>query len=183
MDDVRFDQVARSLQHVAPRRVALGVLLGSALGLAGLAKIEAKKGKGKGKKGKKRKGKTERCAKVSRACGAGGCDMTQSCCLDSDCNFCRHAICITNDDPQDVGVCGCAPGHDFLNGACGQKPECLPAGSVRSSQFDIRCCSGSQDMVSDVCLPGVLSCLSNSDCSGGLCRGYSCEAQMLECSL
>lgn len=181
MEDVRFDQVTRSLRSKSARRGVLGLLLGGTLGLAGRAGSEAKKRKGK-KKGKKNKPKTDRCQKVSRACGAGGCDMTAACCLDSDCDFCRSAVCVKSGDPLDVGVCGCDEGHDFINGRCGQKPECLPAGTVRDF-FDIRCCSGSEDMQSHVCLPGVLSCLSNADCSGGLCRGYSCEAPSLNCSL
>ncbi len=53
MDDVQFDRVARTLSGATPRRTTLALLLGGALGLAGLAGSDAKKGKGKGKKRKK----------------------------------------------------------------------------------------------------------------------------------
>lgn len=177
MDDVRFDQVARSLRGVAPRRGALGLLMGGALGLTGLAGSDAKK-KGKGKKKKK---KNDVCKKVDQACGDnGGCAFGANCCTDLNCDNCSNAFCLSS-DKDTVGICDCLSTHQFLNGRCGEKPECLSAGIARTSQFDIRCCSGIQDMETDICQPGVLSCLTNDDCDSGLCRGFVCAAATLEC--
>ncbi|MCA9879664.1 MAG: hypothetical protein KC442_17850 [Thermomicrobiales bacterium] len=182
MDDVRFDHIARSLHNLAPRRGALGLLLGGALGLAGLAESEAKK---KGKKKKKQKQK-KACQKLTQACGIFGCQFGARCCSGYNCDQCSASSCI-NRGKDGFGTCGCDAddGETFLNGRCGVKPECIPAGTIRSGN-DIRCCSGSQiidinDPENGKCLPGVLSCLSNADCTGGLCRGYVCAAATLEC--
>lgn len=182
MDETRFDSVTRSLYGLTARRGALGLMLGGALGLAGLAETDAKK-KGKNKKKKKQK---KECQKLTRACGIFGCQFGARCCSSFNCDQCSASSCV-NQGKDGFGTCGCDPdeGEVFLNGRCGVKPECLPAGTVRSPN-DIRCCSGSE--ITDInspangtCLPGVLSCLSNADCTGGLCRGFVCAAATLEC--
>lgn len=186
MDGNRFDDVTRSLRTTSPRRGALGFLLGGALGLAGLAESEAKKGKGKGKgKGKKKKKKKSTvCADAESLCG-GKCTFSQTCCSALDCDSCRNLYC-NNSAVGTPGVCGCDTGDELYNGRCGTKPQCIPAGTKRE-ETDIRCCSGSQ--ILDInspengkCLPGVLSCLSNSDCTGGVCRGYQCYGFELGCT-
>ena len=86
VDANRFDDVARSLHIEAPRRGALSLLLGGALGLAGLAETAAK-GKGKGKKKKKK----DVCGKTSKAC-KGNCGMGQACCVHLDCDSLSGAV-------------------------------------------------------------------------------------------
>jgi len=182
MDGDRFDGVTRSLQTASPRRGALGMLLGGALGLAVLGESEGKgNGKGKGKKKKKKK-KSDACEKAATSCN-GKCGMGQACCSSFDCDSCQNFYC--SSVPGQPGVCGC-DGTDVLhNGRCGTKPQCIPAGQKREFT-DIRCCSGME--IIDInspengkCLPGVLSCLSNADCTGGACRGYQCYGLELGC--
>lgn len=183
MDGNRFDDVTRSLRMTSPRRGALGWMLGGALGLAGLAEIEAKgKGKGKGK-GKKKK-KLDVCEKSAKACAGGKCTAGQACCSDLECDNCTNVYCVGGGGGR-PGVCGCEGTDVMSNGRCGTKPQCIPAGQKREFT-DIRCCSGNE--ITDIespengkCLPGVLSCLSNGDCTGGECRGYQCYGLELGC--
>lgn len=178
MESERFDSVVRSLSSGAARRTFLGALVGGALGLAGLVESGAKKGKGKGKK--KKKG--DKCTKVRSKCAGGKCFFGDACCSEFDCDSCSNLSCVKGTP----GVCECLPGEIFHNGRCGLFPTCLSAGEVRP--FDgIRCCSGIQhtegpnEAPFDVCDPGVLSCLADSDCTGQPCRGFSCEAPELAC--
>jgi len=178
MDADQFDQVARFLNGTTPRRTTLGLLVGGALGLAGLADSEAKKGKGKKKK------KKDICKKTAATCGRGKCKMGQACCSDLECDDCTNVYCVGGGGGR-PGVCGCE-GTDILhNGRCGTKPECLSAGERRGFN-DIRCCSGSE--ITDInsgdlgrCLPGVLSCLADADCTGGKCRGFFCAGLEVDC--
>ena len=185
MDHKQFDSLARSLHTGAPRRTALGLLLGGGLGLVGWAGGEGRgKGKGKGK-GKKDKDK-EFCKKKSAEC-RGKCGMGAACCSSFDCDGCAFLFCNRRDGSK-TGTCGCLDETDeMFNGVCGTRPQCIPAGQQRNF-FDIRCCSGIQHTVDpnapnpiDVCDPGYLSCLSDSDCVGGSCRGFECAAPTLEC--
>lgn len=178
MDSVQFDQVARTLSGVTPRRTTIALLLGGALGLAGLAESEARKGKGK----KKKKKKPDICKKTSAACGRGRCGMGQACCSDLECDDCANLFCAGGGGGR-PGTCGCESPDILMNGRCGTLPECLSAGEIRQSQFDIRCCSGSEHIEGNfaICDPGVLSCLADSDCTGGKCRGFVCAGLEVDC--
>ena len=181
VDANRFDDVARSLQREAPRRGALGLLLGGALALTGIAETVAK-GKGKGKKKKKK----DVCEKTSKAC-KGNCGMGQACCHHLDCSSCQELWCNGTEGGKKAGVCGCDAPDVLHNGRCGTKPDCIPAGQKRGF-YDKLCCSGSEvtdinDPANGTCLPGDLLCLSNADCTGGSCRGYKCYAPELGCNL
>lgn len=178
MDGSRFDIATRAFSRNTPRRGVVGLMLGSALSLAGLAE-SAGKGKGKGKKKKKKSGV---CSKAEKVC-KGNCTFGQTCCSSLDCDTCRNLYC--SSAPGKPGVCGCDSGDELYNGRCGTKPQCIPAGQKREFG-DIRCCSGSEIIdinspANGTCLPGTLSCLSNSDCTGGVCRGYQCYAFELGC--
>jgi hypothetical protein len=184
MDGTRFDIATRALSGDTPRRGVVGLLLGGALGLAGLAE-SAGKGKGKKKgKGKGKKKKSGVCSDAEKLC-KGNCTVGQTCCSSLDCDTCRNLYC--SSAPGKPGVCGCDAGDEMYAGRCGTKPECIPAGQKRE-MYDVRCCSGNEVVdinspLNGTCLPGVLSCLSNSDCSGGKCRGYQCYGFELECPL
>ncbi len=176
MDSSRFDTAVRSWSVGAQRRTVLGSLIGGAFGVAGLAESDAKKkGKGKKKKGK--------CDKSAKACAGGRCSYGDACCKEADCDSCTNLSCV-NGTP---GVCGCLPDEIFFQGRCGQLPTCLSAGERREF-YDIRCCSGSQHTEGpdgaqyDVCDPGYLSCLADSDCVGQPCRGFTCEAPEIFCN-
>jgi hypothetical protein len=179
MDSSQFDRVTRSLSAATPRRTTLGLLVGGALGLAGLAGSEAKKGKGKKKK------KKDICKKTAAACGRGKCTMGQACCSDLECDDCTSLYCVGGGGGR-PGVCGCEGGDILHNGRCGTRPDCLSAGERREFT-DIRCCSGSEHVESpdnnpyNVCDPGVLSCLADSDCTGGKCRGFLCAGLEVDC--
>jgi hypothetical protein len=188
MDAQTFDRFTMNAVTNATRRTALGLLLGGMLGLAGLDPGDAKGkkgGKGKGKKKKKnRKDQAATdCEALDKACGQGGCAYGAACCFNYNCDSCSSSNCVGT-PPGTPGTCGCLPGETFFNGSCGLKPECLPAGSVRSFD-DIRCCSGIEHEVDGdvfaICDPGYLSCLDNADCVGGSCRGYVCAAPTLDC--
>lgn len=179
MDSSHFDRVVRSLSAATPRRATLGFILGGALGLAGFAGSEAKKGKSK----KKNKTK-EFCKKATKACGRGKCKIGQSCCSDLHCDDCTNSFCVGGGGGR-PGVCGCEGTDIMMNGRCGTLPVCLSAGERREFG-DIRCCSGSEitdinDPANGTCLPGVLSCLADSDCTGGKCRGFVCAGLEVDC--
>lgn len=182
MDGTRFDIATRALSDDTPRRSILGLLLGGTLGLAGLAESAAKgKGKKKGK-GKGKKKKSSVCSEAEKMC-KGNCTFGQTCCSSFDCDTCRNLYCSST--PGKPGICGCDGTDELYNGRCGTKPVCIPAGQYREFG-DTRCCSGSE--ITDInspengkCLPGTLSCLSNSDCTGGVCRGYQCYGFELGC--
>ena len=186
MDGNRFDEVMRSLRGTSPRRGAVALLMGGALGLAGLAESEAK-GKKKGKKKGKGKGKPKRsdfCEGVANSCGL-KCDVGANCCSSFDCSACRGLVC--SGDQATPGKCVCDEGQEYMNGRCGTQPQCYPAGALRKDQFDTRCCSGIETPVEGdflaKCEPGTLSCFSDNDCTGGVCRGYECYAFELNCGL
>lgn len=192
MDDKRFDNVARGLYADTPRRGMFGLLLGGALGLAGLTESAAKgkgKGKGKGGKGKGGKGKGKDkniCLKVAATCGASTCGEGDSCCSTFECDCRQNLVC--NFTGSEVGICGCASGQEMHNGRCGTKPVCIPTGQKRGF-YDVACCSG-QEIIdlngnprNGECLPGTLLCLGNADCTGGQCRGYGCYAPELSCNM
>jgi hypothetical protein len=182
VDGTRFDAIARSLHLETPRRGALGLVLGGALGLTGIAETSAK-GKGKGKKKKKK----DVCGKTSKAC-KGNCGVGQACCVHLDCSSCQELWCNGTNGGTKAGVCGCE-GTDVLhNGRCGTKPNCIPAGQKREFYDDRICCSGSEvtdinDPAYGTCLSGVLACLSDADCDGGSCRGYFCASPELGCNI
>lgn len=183
MDGPRFDHVTRALSDETPRRGVFGLLLGGALGLAGLAESAAKGKKKKKGKGKKKK-KSNFCVETEKSC-AGNCTVGQACCSDFDCDDCRALFC-SNRTPGTPGVCGCTDGDEMYKGRCGHKPVCIPAGQKREME-DARCCSGQEvtdinDPENGKCLPGTLSCLSDADCTGGDCRGYQCYAFELGCT-
>lgn len=188
MDGERFDSVARALQSGRPRRSVVGLLLGGALGLAGLATSDAKggkggKGKGKGKKGKKGKGKHKKpttCMKAAATCLGSSCGMGETCCAQIDCDCRQGLYCNYASAKSESGTCGCLPGQVMSNGRCGTRKDCIPAGGIRNFG-DKACCSGEQS--GDVCLPGDLACLTDSDCTGGSCRGYMCYAPELDCNI
>lgn len=178
MDGPRFDIATRALTGDTPRRGVLGLLLGSALGLAGLTGTAGGKGK---KKGKKKKKKSDRCATFAREC-KGGCGNGAECCSTSDCEKCRNLRCSEEGSP---GTCGCAPGEEMFNGVCGARPVCVPTGTIRQ-MFEVRCCSGNEvtditDPENGKCLPGATGCLSNADCTSGKCHGFECASPTLEC--
>ncbi len=183
MDANRFDDVARALHIEAPRRGALSLVVGGALGLTGLAETAAKgKGKGKGK-GKKKK-KKDVCGKTSAGCGR-KCGLGQACCVHLDCDSCLGLWCNGTDGGTKAGVCGCDGTDEMHNGRCGTKPNCIPAGQKREF-YQVACCSGSEvvdinNPANGTCLPGTLQCLSDADCTGGSCRGYFCSAPELDC--
>jgi hypothetical protein len=181
MDETRFDAFARSMQTASPRRVALGLLLGSALGLTELADGDAKKKgkKGKGKKGKKDKGK-KGCEQFGKSCNA-KCGRGKECCFDFDCDDCQNLYCNGAGEGQ-AGTCGCPDDMIYHNGRCGVMPTCLSAGEVRPIG-GTRCCSGSEDPDTHICEPGYLSCLADIDCVAQPCRGFTCEAPTLFCNL
>jgi hypothetical protein len=166
VDANRFDSVTRALQAGSPRRAALSLLLGGALGLTSLADGAAKKGKGKGKgKGKKKK----KCGNGKKLCG-NRCIAQTDCCTDSDCNRCAREIC------QD-GVCDCHPSLIRSNGVCGTFTGCKSAGLIVQDSFE--CCSDEaftdQESGQTRCLPGKFECIVPLDCvSGGPCRGFMC---------
>ena len=183
MDGNRFDIATRALSANAPRRGVLGLLLGSALGLTGLAGSDGKgKGKGKGK-GPKR----VTCVKIASLCRGSSCGEGDVCCAPIDCDCRKNLYCNRVDPGDEMGSCGCLEGEVMHNGRCGTKPECIPAGQKRAFG-DMRCCSGSEvtdidDPANGTCLPGVLSCLSDADCTGGSCRGWLCYAPELDCNI
>jgi hypothetical protein len=182
MDSSRFDRVARTLSSVTPRRTTIGLLLGGALGIASLAGSETKKGKGKGKGKNKKK---DICKKANAACANGKCTMGQACCSDLHCDDCTNVYCVGGGGGR-PGVCGCEGGDILHNGRCGTRPVCLSAGERREFA-DIRCCSGIEHSEGppsnpySVCDPGVLSCLADSDCTGGKCRGFVCAGLEVDC--
>lgn len=189
MDGNQFDTATRSLTANAQRRGVLGLLLGGALGLAGLAGIEAKGkgggGKGKGKKKKKKKPST--CMKAAATCGGSSCGMGDTCCAQIDCDCRQNLYCNFNNPKSESGTCGCDGDDVMHNGRCGSKPTCISTGTKRGL-YDPMCCSGSQvtDNTSpafNTCLPGNLLCLSDADCTGGSCRGYKCYAPELDCNI
>jgi hypothetical protein len=52
------------------------------------------------------------------------------------------------------------------------------------SIYDTRCCGIETPVEGDIlgkCEPGYYSCLDNSDCVGGSCRGYECAAPQIGC--
>lgn len=186
MDGNRFDDATRTLTATAPRRGAFSLLLGGALGLAGLAGSEARKGKGKGK-GKKKKKKPSTCLKAAATCGGSSCGMGDTCCAQIDCDCRQGLYCNFKNPKSESGTCGCLAGEAIHNGRCGKKPTCIPAGQKREF-YDVMCCSGSEvtdieDPAVGTCLPGDLLCLSDADCTGGSCRGYACYAPELDCNI
>ncbi|MFT4039524.1 MAG: hypothetical protein QM692_15155 [Thermomicrobiales bacterium] len=181
MDGARFDNATRALSDDTSRRSVFGLLLGGAVGLAGLAEAAAKGKKKKKGKGKKKK-KSGVCAKAESLC-KGNCTVGQACCSSLDCDNCRNLYCSST--PGTPGTCGCDGTDEMYKGRCGTKPVCIPAGTIRQMD-DVRCCSGSEiiDNTSPEngkCLPGTLSCLSDADCTGGDCRGYQCYGFELGC--
>lgn len=190
MDGTQFDSATRALPAIAQRRGVLGLLFGGALGLAGLAGSEAKgkKGKGKGKgKGKKKDKKRVTCVKVAAICGGSSCGEGDVCCAQIDCDCRKNLYCNRVDAGDEMGSCGCMDGDVMHNGRCGSKPDCIPAGQKRGF-FDVACCSGNEvtdinDPANGTCLPGVLNCLSDADCTGGSCRGWFCAGPELDCNI
>ncbi|MFN8663132.1 MAG: hypothetical protein U0075_14690 [Thermomicrobiales bacterium] len=188
MDGNRFDDVARTLQAGRPRRGVFGLLLGGALGLAGLAESQAKGGKGGGKgKGKKKKKKPTTCMKAAATCGGSSCGMGDTCCASIDCDCRQGLYCNFTDPKSESGTCGCMPGEIMHNGRCGTKKDCIPAGGKRYFG-DKLCCSGSEhsggpNTIYGICDAGDLACLTDADCTGGSCRGYMCYAPELDCNI
>jgi hypothetical protein len=194
MDSAHFDALTRQLTGSRSRRGALLGVVGGALGLVGLAESQAKgggkggggKGKGKGHKKKKAK-KRVTCLTITAICGGSSCGMDDVCCNQIDCDCRQDLYCNRVDAGDEMGSCGCLPGEEYVNGRCGTKPDCIPAGQKRGF-FDIACCSGSEvtdinDPANGTCLPGDLVCLSDGDCTGGSCRGYKCYAPELDCNI
>jgi hypothetical protein len=197
MDSSEFDALVRDLTSTRSRRSALMGAVGGALGLVGLAQSQAKgggkggggKGKGKGKgKDKKKDKKRVTCLGITAICGGSSCGMDDVCCEQIDCDCRQGLYCNRVDLSDEMGSCGCLPGEEYVNGRCGTKPDCIPAGGRRGF-FDRLCCSGSQhtegpdDAPYDVCDAGDLVCLSDGDCTGGSCRGYACYAPELDCNI
>lgn len=189
MEADRFERAVRLLTTSPSRRHVLGGLISLCLGgvlgrdLPG-AQAKGKKSKGgKAKKGKKKK--NDVCTKAAAACAGGKCGLGQPCCSDLQCDSCKSLYCVGGGGGR-PGVCGCDDTDVLHNGRCGTKPTCLSAGERREF-YDIRCCSGSQhtegpeEAPYDVCDPGVLSCLADSDCTGGKCRGFLCYGLEVDC--
>ncbi len=165
MDARGFDVVTRALQAGTPRRTTLGLLLGAALGITGLADSNAKKGKGKKGKNKNKK----KCGNGKKLCG-NACILQTDCCTDADCNACAREICQS-------GVCDCHPNLIRSNGVCGTFISCQPAGTIVSSYHE--CCSEESifdaDSGQERCLPGKFMCTTLIDCvDKGPCRGFMC---------
>ena len=183
--------MARGFQPDLPRRSVIGGLLGGALGLAGLARGQAKGkggkgggGKGKGK-GKRKDRKPTTCMKAAAVCHGSHCGMGDECCEMIDCD-CRQGL-VCNYTTSESGTCGCVPDEVMHNGRCGTKKDCIPAGGKRYFG-DRLCCSGSEhsggpNTIYGICDVGDLACLTDSDCNSGSCRGYMCYAPELDCSI
>lgn len=187
MDGEGFGNVARKIQVNRPRRGVVGLLLGGALGLAGLAGSEAKgkggNGKGKGKKKKKAK-KLDRCTRAANNCYGSICSVGDYCCSDVDCDCRENLFCKYADPKDEHGTCGCLPGESMHNGRCGFRSGCISAGESYDPATQV-CCSGSshKEGFVDVCDPGVLVCNTDADCINGSCRGWQCYERELSCSI
>jgi hypothetical protein len=197
VDTNRFDHVVRSLQAGAPRRQVLGVLLGGALGVAGLAESEAKRKRkisiclnGQTKSINKKKkasflsqGATvgacpksppaPTCPTTQKLCN-GRCIDQAKCCTDADCDKCKQLTCQNE-------TCACKPGTIAdVNGFCGIPPangaSCGSPGQIVANQ-GLCCSSTSAPQVGGVlCLPGTTTCRSAADCGNNPCKGFMCPA-------
>jgi len=164
VDGHGFDALAKALAAPAPRRAALRLLAGGALGglLASLAGGEALADKKK------------KCKASEKRCG-NKCIPKRDCCKDYDCGLCRDEVCIR-------GRCRCAPGLAPCGGRCtvACNPDevftpgcacCKPY--LRPCANDANCCSG-------LCRPSVAGSIcvgreSSSDCGfDAQCDSGSC---------
>ncbi len=198
MDRHRFDHAVRALQGGAPRRQVLGVLLGGALGIAGLVESEAKKKKkvtlclnGQTMTVKKSKqasllsqGATKGACPSQPSCPTGQklcnarCIDNARCCTDADCDKCKQQTCQSN-------TCACKPGTVAdATGFCGTPPpagtNCVPVGGPFVNSAG-QCCSQNAILANPItqdfaCIPGGSTCVSPPDCGGGACRGFLCPA-------
>lgn len=194
MDTNRFDRAIRSLHDGAPRRQVLGMLLGGALGIAGLNGHEATAGK-KGKKismclngttvtvKKSKKGQLlgqgatvgacppkPTCPSTQKLCND-KCIDKASCCTDTDCDKCKQQTCQNN-------ACACKTGTVAdANGFCGAPPVCKPVGAQAGVAAE--CCSGigQPQLGFVICVPGPGQgqCLNEADCVAA-CKGFMCPA-------
>jgi hypothetical protein len=156
MDDRRFDELARTLTKLAPRRAVVrslttGTIAGLAAALAGLTgshSVEAGKGKKKKKKGRRKKK------------GGGGGTRPQ-CVTANDCCPASRPTCDT--DSTVYGVFRqCAAG-----GVC-QCPDNYPAYCSHSAMLPPschKCCSG-DDCAADpeALAQGLIACNASGNC-------------------
>ena len=162
MDTQGFDQLTVEIAqgHGASRRIVLGSLLASGLGmLTGIAVDARKKGKKSGKKGKKSGKKQERCKGRTR---------------------CQGKCVNTDSDNQHCGACGaaCASGEQCIHGRC-FSPDICPAGFQACPDFqrcsveDSDCFCGSTTGGQTVCFQDEdfcdtpRPCVTTSDCEAG----------------
>ena len=157
MDGDHFDSLARLLGAAAPRRVALGGLLGAALvALRGRFAGEDAVAR---KKHHKKKHKKKPCKGGKKTCGK-HCIPRENCCQDAD----------------------CGENEKCTGGAC---EPCLPQGADCTD--DAQCCTGICDSYTNRCQQVRVACTSDDQCPGGQCCsqfGGQClyeTATQLEC--
>lgn len=115
MEAGRFDHLIRAITDRGTRRGALGLLIGTAAGVAGLGAEAGKKKKRKGKKKKPPQG---------TSC-PGGCPAG-AICSGNVCVFCATGqlacgnTCVSRDDRSNCGACGnaCPSGSTCTSGVC-----------------------------------------------------------------
>ena len=180
MDHHRFDQIARA---VVSRRAGLGAGLAALCGGVALD-AEAKKHK------KKKKPKTCKpaCA-ACQACDKGTCKPVANGTGCGSGNTCQGGVC------KPSTPAGCTQDNQICNGdgrclgtVCKPKPTCAPVGAQHIADESFQCCSG--NMTCEDTPPfGILCtcvqhpydgtagnvCLSDEDCAGGECVGYTCR--------
>ena len=151
----RFDSLIRRLSETRPRRGALGLLLGSSIGLLGLTETEARKKKGKHKK--KHRDPVPTCSdglkngsETDIDCGGtcGPCENGKTCASLTDCQSGRCApggICQTcsgdgagNCPVDGAGQCQCSPQGACYSNSASIAPDCesCPEGTAACIFFD-----------------------------------------------
>lgn len=185
MDGSQFDTLLRGLTSSRSRRGALLGLLGGAVGLLGLTKVEAKHKK---KKHRKKGGGSPpvspppppQCPASCPSCQE--CVNGQSCtpkgngssCEGNPCKECQNGACVDragNTPCNGTGLC--------LNGTCNQQPNCVPFASVCSTTGVPCCaagstCTGAPGTCPDQGGAGT-GCLHDFECLSNSCIGFRCQ--------
>lgn len=171
MDAARFDALARSLQRLAPRRVALAALGGGLSALLAITSIpDAEAGKKKGKKKKKCKKKCNECQTCNKK--KGKCQAKPN-----------GTACSIGGATCQSGACVCEAGFFPCNGECIEENLCCVdadcGGEILSCDDGICTCPDPSDFpcsISECCDPASEVCAVDPVNTTAACQGGGCPA-------